>query len=885
MIWHNHGAAEVAAELQSDLEKGLTAETAAERLAIYGKNRLTDQKKRTFLQRFAAQMKDFMVIILLIAAAVSIIVTIMEGKNDWLEPIVIVAIVVLNAVLGVIQESKAEAALDALKNLSAPHAKVVRDGEISVVSAQDLVPGDVILLEAGDFIPADARLVEGQSLRCDESALTGESIPAEKDETTQFEEIAPLGDRRNMVYSGCTVSYGRGKAIVTDTGMNTEMGKIAAMLGTQQDDVTPLQKKLAKLGKTLGLLALGICAVIFLYGIITGQGILEMFMTAVALAVAAIPEGLPAIVTIVLAMGVSRMVKKNAIIRRLPAVETLGSASVICSDKTGTLTQNRMTLTKTYANGKLLDFDPKIEDPARDFLLKLAVLCNDGRMEKQEDGTVRHIGDPTETALIAAGDLLDLKKGELEIDFPRMAEIPFDSDRKLMTTVNFVDGRNIAVVKGAPDILMDRCKNQAVIKDAIKANEAMASEALRVLAIGYKELDEIPANPTPGELERDLHFAGLVGMIDPPREEAINAIATCKTAGITTVMITGDHVTTASAIAKKLGIMEGGKEAITGTQLSQLSDELLTRDIRKYAVFARVTPADKIRIVKAWQKKGEIVAMTGDGVNDAPALKAADIGCAMGVTGTDVAKGAADMVLTDDNFATIVTAVKEGRGIFDNIRKSVYFLLSCNLGEVMAVFVSMLIWNTSPLLPIQLLWINLVTDSLPALALGVEPAEYDIMKRKPRPKNEGIFSGGMGIVCALQGVMFCAITVIAYLLGRTHFFSGGDDPVMGQTMGFAVLAFSQLFHAFNARSRHSLFRIGFFSNLRMLGAFAVSALIMLAALLIPPLQTLFGLTALPLHEWEWIVGLSLSPIVVVELSKFGIWVYRKFKSKKKADEA
>lgn len=881
MIWHNHTAAEVAAELQSDSEKGLTAGQAAGLLEIYGKNRLNDPKKKTFFQRFAAQMKDFMVIILLIAAVVSIIVTIVEGKNDWLEPIVMIAIVVLNAVMGVLQESKAEAALDALKNLSAPHAKVIRDGEESMISAQDLVPGDVILLEAGDFIPADARLLQGKSLRCDESPLTGESIPAEKEENTRFEEIAPLGDRRNMVYSGCTVAYGRGKAMVTDTGMNTEMGKIATMLGAQKDEVTPLQKKLGKLGKNLGLLALAICAVIFLYGILTGQGILEMFMTAVALAVAAIPEGLAAIVTIVLAMGVSRMVKKNAIIRRLPAVETLGSASVICSDKTGTLTQNRMTLTKTYANGRLSDFDPKVMDASRDFLLKLAVLCNDGRIEKDEDGTIRHIGDPTETALIAAGAQLDLVKEELEIDFPRMAEIPFDSVRKLMTTVNFVDGRNIAVVKGAPDILLERCTNKDVVQKALKANEEMASQALRVLAVGYKELDEIPANPSPKELEQGLCFAGLVGMIDPPREEVMDAISTCKTAGITTVMITGDHVTTACAIAKKLGILEGGKEAVTGTQLTKISDEMLCRNIRKYAVFARVTPADKIRIVKAWQQKGEIVAMTGDGVNDAPALKAADIGCAMGVSGTDVAKGAADMVLTDDNFATIVTAVREGRGIFENIRKSVYFLLSCNLGEVMAVFVTMLIWHTSPLLPIQLLWINLVTDSLPALALGVEPAEYDIMKRKPRPKKEGIFSDGMGIVCALQGVMFCAITVIAYLLGRTHFFSGGDDPVMGQTMGFAVLAFSQLFHAFNARSRHSLFRIGLFSNLRMLGAFAVSALVMLAVLLIEPLQSLFGLTQLPLHEWEWILGLSVSPIVLVELGKLITWIGKKVKRRKK----
>ncbi|MCO7138036.1 calcium-translocating P-type ATPase, PMCA-type [[Clostridium] leptum] len=882
MIWHNRSIEDIEKELHTSATRGLTQSEAAAHLDTYGLNRLTERKKKTFLQRFLEQMKDFMVIILLIAAAVSAVLTIVEGHNDWLEPIIIIAIVLLNAFLGVIQESKAEAALEALKGMSAPNAKVLRDGIVSVINAEQLVPGDIILLDAGDFIPADARLLESASLKCEESALTGESLPVEKDASVIVDEIAPLGDRVNMVYSGCSVTYGRGKAMVTETGMSTEMGRIASMLNNESENQTPLQIKLAKLGKTLGLLALGICAVLFVYGIVTGQGLFDMFMTAVSLAVAAIPEGLPAIVTIVLAMGVRRMVKKNAIIRRLPAVETLGSASVICSDKTGTLTQNRMTLMEVYTGGKMLDLSDTSHEGIQ-ALLRLGVLCNDGRVEKGEDGTFKHVGDPTETALVAAGLHFGIDKGKLETEYPRVSEIPFDSDRKLMTTVNYIDGKYVAIVKGAPDILLSRCVDGHP-EEALKVNDEMASRALRVLAIAYKDLDAIPVDPQPQDLEQGLHFAGLVGMIDPPRPEVIDAIKTCKGAGIRPIMITGDHIATASAIAKELGILEDGQQAITGAQLAQLSEEELRENIRSYSVYARVSPEDKIRIVKAWQDTGEVVSMTGDGVNDAPALKAADIGCAMGITGTDVSKGASDMVLTDDNFATIVSAVQQGRGIFDNIRKAVIFLLSCNLGEVLAVFVCMLLFGRSPLLPIHLLWINLVTDSLPALALGMEPVEFDVMNRRPRAKNESIFANGMGWAAGLQGLMLGAITLMAYWLGCSHFFSvsafgSSADPALGQTMAFGVLALSQLFQAFNARSRHSLFRIGPFSNRWMIGAFFASAAILMLVLLLPPLRSLFQLVALPLHEWEWILALSISPIVLVELSKFVLWISHKWKNR------
>ena len=749
--------------------------------------------------------------------------------------------------------------------MSAPHARVIRDGEEKVIDAVDLVPGDIIRLEAGDFVPADARLLHSAGLKSEESALTGESVPSEKDYLAEVKDGAPIGDRLNMVYSGCSITYGTATAVVTATGMDTEMGKIANLLDNEDEGQTPLQQKLAQLGKYLGIMALAACAIIFIVGIVNGIPVLEIFMTAVSLAVSAIPEGLPAIVTVVLSIGVQRMVKKNALIRKLPAVETLGGASVICSDKTGTLTQNRMTLTKAYADGFS---DPEnISNNNTETIKKLLLygtLCCDGSVVFHGDEE-QHIGDPTETAIVLAAHKNGMPKDELNKKYPRLAEIPFDSDRKLMTTVNRIDGKNIVIVKGAFDMMASRCI-AGDLEAAKQFTESMSENALRVLAIGYKEIDEVPENPTSEELENGLTFMGLVGMIDPPRPEAKEAVAVCRRAGIKPVMITGDHVVTASAIAKELGILLDGDRAITGSELDAMTDRELDEQVENISVYARVSPENKIRIVKAWQRKGQVVSMTGDGVNDAPALKAADIGCAMGITGTDVAKGAADMTLTDDNFATIVDAVREGRGIYENIKKVVGFLLGTNIGEVITVFMAMLLWHKTPLLSMQLLWINLVTDSMPAIALGMEAVEKDIMDRKPKPKNEGIFAHGLGVRVVLQGIMFAALTLIGFKLGENM--TGTLEG--GQTMAFIILALSQVVQSFNMRSEHSIFKIGVFSNKKLNGAAFISTLLV-AVVLFTPLRVAFGLVLLPAKLYLIAIGLILVPVLAMELSKaFGL---------------
>ncbi|NLY36532.1 MAG: cation-translocating P-type ATPase [Tissierellia bacterium] len=839
---------------------GLSRIEADERLKNHGPNELKEKKRKTNFARFIDQFKDMMIVILLIAALVSFAIAVYEGETKgFAEPLLILLIVILNALMGTLQEAKAEKALEALKSLTSLKARVYRDGIEQVLDSALLVPGDVIHLEAGDFVPADARLIESSSLKSDESALTGESVPVDKNAQAQVGEGAPLGDRVNMVYSGCPISYGTSKALVTETGMDTQIGKIAQLLDNEEDAQTPLQHKLSKLGTNLGFIALAACGLVFIVGIIDKIPPMVIFMTSVSLAVSVIPEGLPAVVTIVLSLGIQRMVKKNAIIRKLPAVETLGSASVICSDKTGTLTMNQMTLIEGYARSHQEELlKDKISDELKD-ALGFATLCSNGTIRIEEE-EVFHIGDPTETALIYAALLKGKSKEQLEKEFPRVYELPFDSERKLMSTIHKIDEGYLVITKGAFDVLENLCVKTS-LTHANSISENMSTKALRVLALGIKYLEELPQQITPAEIEKDLELIALFGMIDPPREEAKEAVKRCKHAGIKPVMITGDHILTAKAIAKELGIFNQGDEAITGAELDLLSDQELIDHIRKISVYARVSPENKIRIVKAWQNLGEIVAMTGDGVNDAPALKAADIGCAMGITGTDVAKNAADMTLTDDNFATIVEAVEEGRGIYANIRKVVGFLLSCNVGELFSVLIAMLIWRETPLLSMHLLWINLVTDGPPALALGVEAVEKDVMEQRPVKRDENIFARGLGLRIALQGAMFTAITLSAFYIGK----SLGGSITIARTMAFFVLATSQIVHSFNMRSDHSIFKLGFFTNKSLNLAALISVALMLLVLF--PLHELFQITILAPKFYLYGIGLSLVPLVFEESRK------------------
>ena len=760
--WFNRTVDETVNELKTNEESGLTTEEVNTRKEKYGLNELAKKKKKSTFVKFLEQFKDFMIIVLIISAVISGIVGVkQEGLSGMTDTIIILVVIIANAIIGVLQENKAEKSLEALQKLSSHVAKVMRNGKLLTIPSRELVPGDAVILETGDYVPADLRIIEAVNLKAQESALTGESVPVEKMAARIEDEKVGIGDRINMLFASSLITYGRGKAIVVETGMNTEVGKIANIINSAEEGETPLQIKLNKLGKTLGIVALIICFVIFGIGLLYGKDVIEMFLTAVSLAVAAIPEGLPAVSTIVLAIGVQRMVKKNAIVKKLPAVETLGSATVICSDKTGTLTQNKMTVEKIYYNDKVFkvkDFKRDLCDEDLNKLIYASMLCNDTKITESD----KLAGDPTETALVDLGFKLDYE-GTLYGQYPRVQEIPFDSDRKLMTTVNESNGKYIVYTKGGVDELLARCTKYIIngkikndlkeFKERIKeVNNEMASSALRVLAMAYKELDHKPTNEEMNSMESDLIYIGMVGMIDPPRLEVKDAVAKCKKAGIKTVMITGDHKVTAIAIAKTLGILENEDEAITGLELEEMSQEELEKNVRKYSVYARVSPEHKVRIVKAWQANGEIVAMTGDGVNDAPSLKIADIGCAMGVVGTDVAKEAADVILTDDNFATVVSAVEEGRRIYDNILKAIQFLLSSNIGEIVTLFVAILItpWLSSKfgidinliqtLLPIHLLWINLVTDSLPALALAVDPAEADVMERKPlKHKGRSIY--------------------------------------------------------------------------------------------------------------------------------------------------
>ena len=893
--WFNKNVEEVEKELETDLSKGLSNEEVQKRREKYGLNELKAKKKKSLFQKFLDQFKDFSIIILIIAAIVSGVVGVAEGEGIT-DTIIILIVVIVNAIIGVSQEAKAEKSLEALQRLTDHASKVIRNGEITVVPAKELVPGDIVVLDTGDYIPADLRIIEAVNLKSQESSLTGESVPVEKTTEKIEEKEVGIGDRINMLFSSSLVTYGRGKGIVVETGMTTEVGKIAGMLDNTEEQITPLQEKLNKLGKTLGIAALAICVVIFMIGLIQGKEPIHMFMTAVSLAVAAIPEGLVAVSTIVLAIGVQKMVKKNAIVKRLPAVETLGSSTVICSDKTGTLTKNQMTVERIFINGNTKDVEQYKDSNDLDLekLVLANMLCNDTKIAN--DGTLT--GDPTETALVDMGFKLDFEPSIYD-EMPRIGEVPFDSDRKLMTTINEVNGKYIVYTKGGVDELLARC-NSYLLRGEIKQdldnyskivrqkNEEMAKEALRVLACAYKELDHKPTDEEMTNIENDLIFVGMVGMIDPPREEAKKAVEKCKTAGIKTVMITGDHKITAAAIAKKLGILENEDEAITGTDLENMSDEELEKNVRHYSVYARVSPEHKVRIVRAWQKNGEIVAMTGDGVNDSPALKQANIGCAMGIVGTDVAKEAADVILTDDNFATIVSAVEEGRRIYDNILKVIQFLLSSNVGEIVVLFLATLftplfakwfgitdISHLEILLPIHILWINLVTDSLPALALAFDPANKDIMNRKPNKPGKGVFTKGMTFRVIYQGIMIGLLTLGAFMIGLATTTEAIDGLTLdeskievGQTMAFVTLALSELVHVFNVRNNKlSVFKTGILNNKKLLLAVGASALLMIVILAIPGLRTIFSIPVLPTANIIELVILILAPLVIVELFK------------------
>ena len=916
-MWHEQSTEEVARRLKTNTRIGL-AETEVEKRKIeFGKNKLNEQKKESIFIKFIKQFNDFMIIILIIASIVSALVSKMQGENDYFDSIIIIAIVILNAIMGLVQEERAEKSIESLKKMTPEMAKVIRDGNTKEIIAEELVPGDIIELEDGKYVPADCRIIESFNLKIEESSLTGETIPVEKTKEMLKQKDITLADLKNMAFMTTVVTHGHGKAIVTETGMDTKIGQIANMIIKEEAPETPIQKKLSEVGKILGLVCLGICAVIFIIGILKKIEPIEMFMTSVGLAVAAIPEGLPAIVTIMLSIGVTKMAKKNSIIRRLPAVETLGSSSVICSDKTGTLTQNKMTVVKTFSDNEK-------------FLLELGSMCTDCLIQ-EENGIPIATGEATELAIVNKALDENINKVDLYRKMPRVDEIPFDSSVKMMTTIhklgdksysnryfnendvslsntpnitydnNYINGQQViqtnvekqtsiyrVITKGAPDVLIEKCsrilvngKIQPITnmqRNKIKQeNFNMANNALRVLAVAYKDekkidtlnfsQNESTANQrhTDKELDSvntDLIFVGLIGMIDPPREGVKEAVQTCKKAGIKTVMITGDHIATAKAIAKEIGILNTGDEAITGKDLDKISDISLEKNIKNYSVFARVTPEHKVRIVKAWQKTGAVVAMTGDGVNDSPALKNADIGIAMGKSGTDVAKNAADMILVDDNFVTIVEAVRQGRNIYDNIKKAIHFLIATNIGEIVTIFIGLLLGLETPLLAIQLLWINLVTDSFPAIALGLEKEENGIMERKPRNSKESIFAGGLWYKIITEGIMLGSLTLFAFALGNKYY-----GVQVGRTMAFVSLGLLELVHSFNIKNDESIFKTGIFENKYLIGSFFAGTFLQTIVVVVPYLAKIFELVPLNKIQWIYTIVISFLPIIIIELQK------------------
>ena len=908
--WHALSAEEALRVLQTDATQGLTSAEAQRRQATYGYNELQERPPITFWQRLWDQLKGFVIVILWVAAIVSALM------GDWVEAAAIMLIVVLNAIVGVVQESKAEEALAALKKMAAPEAHVLRDGHRITIPARELVPGDVVLLEAGNIIPSDVRLLEGFNLKVEEASLTGESLPVNKDAGRVLGPDTGIGDRRNSAFMSTMVSYGRGKGLVISTGMQTEIGKIAEMIQAVEEEQTPLQTKLDDLGRTLGIGSLAVCAVVFLVGILrpllsgvpfSMELVSDFFLIAVSLAIAAVPEGLPAVVTVCLALGMREMVKRHALIRRLPAVETLGSATVICSDKTGTLTQNQMTVTQIATAEDTYTVTGKGYEPRGQFLLDRAAvnladhpvleqalwagaLCSDALLEEAEEGhgSYRMVGDPTEGSLVVAAAKAGYWQATLAQDFPRVSEIPFDSERKRMTTIHALEaawggeqGGYVAVVKGAPDIVLEQCTQVQTAAGPVPlteelrqritaANTNMASQALRVLTVAYRRLDAVPDNPQPADVERDLVFVGLLGMIDPARPEVIPAIQKARGAGLRTIMVTGDYAVTAQAIGNEIGILRPGGQVLSGKEIEALSDAELQAVMDDVDIFARVSPQHKVRIVQALRARGHVVAMTGDGVNDAPALKQADIGVAMGITGTDVSKQTADMVLTDDNYVSIVSAIEQGRIIYSNIRKFVYFLLSCNLAEIAIIFIGMLLGWSSPLTAIQLLWLNLLSDGAPALALGLEKGDPDIMEQPPRPPQEPVINRDMLAGVLVQTVAIAGTVLLAYWIGLTFYADkyGTDSTQTAETMAFVTLVLSELFRAYTARSeRYPLLKLGVFSNKWMQYAVGFSVLLLLVVVYIPFLQPIFNTIPLNLEEWALMLPLILIPSLAAELQK------------------
>ncbi|MFC2542466.1 MAG: calcium-translocating P-type ATPase, PMCA-type [Leptotrichia hofstadii] len=890
-MWFTKSQNDVLKELNVDPKVGLTTDEVNARLQKYGQNKLKGKPKKTLLQLFIAQLQDMLIYVLIAAAVINLIVDI---KHGWTDALIIMAVVLINAVVGVIQESKAEKALEALQQMTTPKSLVRRNGEVIEVNSEDLVPGDILVIDAGRFIPADVRLIESANLQIEESALTGESVPSEKnaDFITKDEKI-PVGDKENMAFMSTMATYGRGEGVVVGTGMETEIGKIAKILDEDESTLTPLQIKLDELGKILGYIAMGICAVIFVVGIIQKRPILEMFMTSISLAVAAIPEGLVAIVAIVLAMGVNKMSKKNAIVRKLPAVETLGAVNIICSDKTGTLTQNKMTVVKTYT----LDNLRNIPSEGRDFvankdeaeLIRSFVLCSDASIDSGQD-----IGDPTEVALVVLGDRFNLEKNTLNAEYKRVSENPFDSDRKLMSTLNKEgNGKYRVHTKGAIDNILVRADKilldgkivaltEEMKEKILKVATEMSDDALRVLGVAFKDVDAVIA---PEEMEKNLVVVGIVGMIDPPRTEVKDSITEAKNAGITPIMITGDHKNTAVAIAKELGIATDISQSLTGAEIDELSDKEFSENIGKYRVFARVSPEHKVKIVRAFKEKGNIVSMTGDGVNDAPSLKFADIGVAMGITGTDVSKGASDMILTDDNFTTIVHAIEEGRNIYNNIKKTIIFLLSCNLGEIICIFLSTLLNWDLPLVATQLLWVNLVTDTLPALALGIDPGDKDVMKRQPRNPKESFFSEGAGMRAVIGGTLIGLLTLAAFYIGINEtgmignlgqleaMAKNGNEAAkhaltQGRTMAFIVLTVSQLFYSLTMRnSQKTIFEIGIFKNKYLIYSIIIGIALQIGLTSFTPIAKIFKVTNISFENWDVVLIFALIPFVVNEVIK------------------